>query len=122
MKKALFIFIILASCASPEGGSEELQPEIFKSKIDGGATVLDVRTPEEYSNGHIAGSQNIDFKDPSFDANILTLDKARPYAVYCASGVRSGKAAEIMRQNGFTNVFTLAGGLKTWKEKGLPLE
>lgn len=125
MKKYLIfsiVFIMLiAACSSP-GESPELQADMFKSKIDEGAAVIDVRTPEEYSGGHIASSRNIDIKDPKFLDIIQPLDKAKPYAVYCASGVRSGKAADIMREHGFANVFTLSGGLKTWREQGLPLE
>jgi rhodanese-related sulfurtransferase len=125
MKKCLIssiILIVLMAACSSSAESPELQADMFKSKIDAGAAVIDVRTPEEYSGGHIAGSQNIDIKDPGFLNTIQTFDKAKPYAVYCASGVRSGKAADLMRENGFTNVFTLSGGLKTWRQKGLPLE
>ncbi|MEJ0032643.1 MAG: rhodanese-like domain-containing protein [Bacteroidota bacterium] len=123
MKKILIVFILLVTgCSSPAGEAPEIQPDQFKSRIEQGAALIDVRSPEEYANGHIAGSQNIDIKDPEFLTKIQSFDKIKPYAVYCASGVRSGKAAGIMRENGFTNVFTLSGGLKAWREKGLPLE
>ena len=120
MKKVLIILIVMMAC-SVEGGAE-LQPEMFKSKVDAGAIVIDVRTPEEYSTGHIAGSQNIDIKDPDFMKKLDALDKTKPYAVYCASGVRSGRASDIMWENGFSNIVILSGGIKAWKEKGLPLE
>jgi len=119
MKIILPLFIILLACSSPESKNAAnylLQPE------ESGATLIDVRTVEEYAGEHIAGSLNMDINNPGFKENVLLLDKAKTYAVYCASGVRSGKAGELMRQNGFTSVFTLAGGLKSWKEKGLPLE
>jgi rhodanese-related sulfurtransferase len=64
----------------------------------------------------------MDVNDPRFMDNVALLDPKKEYAVYCASGVRSGKAAEMMRQAGFTSVYTLTGGVKSWKEKGLPLE
>jgi len=125
MKKLWILFIIIAACSSPESKNAQkvfLQPEEFKTKVDSGATLIDVRTIEEFANGHITGSQNMDINDPGFAENVRILDKEKQYAVYCASGVRSGKAAEIMRKNGFTNVYTLAGGIKSWKDKGLPLE
>ena len=125
MKIILPLFIILLACSSPESKNAAnylLQPEEFKTRLESGATLIDVRTVEEYAGEHIAGSLNMDINNPGFKENVLLLDKAKTYAVYCASGVRSGKAGELMRQNGFTSVFTLAGGLKSWKEKGLPLE
>jgi phage shock protein E len=121
MKKIFMVLVVMAACSSPETKSE-LQADPFKNMIDSGATIIDVRTPEEYASGHIPGSRNINIKDPDFDRTILTLDKAKSYAVYCASGVRSGKAAGVMRDHGFMNVYTLEGGIRTWKEKGLPVE
>jgi phage shock protein E len=128
MKKIWIVFIVVAACSSPESKNAEntakvlLQPEEFKNKIEAGAMLIDVRTIEEYADGHIAGSLNMDINDRGFNDNVQILDKDRQYAVYCASGVRSGKAADIMRDSGFTNVYTLAGGIKSWREKGLPLE
>jgi phage shock protein E len=125
MKIILPLFIILLACSSRESKNETnylLQPEEFKTKIESGATLIDVRTVEEYASGHITGSLNMDIKNPSFEGNVAMLDKSKTYAVYCASGVRSGQAAELMRKSGFTSVFALAGGIKSWKEKGLPIE
>jgi len=121
MKKIVVLFFVLIACSKPNETSM-LGPEAFKSQIDSGATLLDVRTPEEYATGHIENSVNIDFKNSSFAENIEMLDKTKTYAVYCASGVRSGKAADLMKEQGFASVYTLEGGIKTWKDKGLPLE
>lgn len=128
MKKISIVFVVVAACSSPESKEAKnaekvlLQPEEFKAKVDAGAVLIDVRTVEEYAEGHITGSLNMDIKDPGFLDNVQILDTTKQYAVYCASGVRSGKAAEIMRKNGFTKVYTLAGGIKSWSDKGLPLE
>lgn len=121
----LVVILLVCSCSSKESKSDAkilLQPEDFKAKVDAGAILIDVRTVEEYASGHISGSLNMDVNNPGFKDNVLMLDKNKEYAVYCASGVRSGKAADLMRQNGFTAVHTLAGGIKTWNDKGLPLE
>ena len=125
MKIILPLFIILLACSSPESKNATnflLQPDDFKGKIDAGAVLIDVRTVEEYAGGHINGSLNMDVNNPRFNDNVLMLDRKKVYAVYCASGVRSGKAAELMRQNGFGSVYTLTGGIKSWRDKGLPLE
>jgi phage shock protein E len=126
MKNIFPLFIIvLAACSSPDSKNSTnylLQPEEFQSKISGGATLIDVRTVEEYASGHITGSLHMDIKNPGFKDNVMMLDRTKEYALYCASGVRSGKAADLMKKEGFESVYTLAGGVKTWKDKGLPLE
>lgn len=66
-------------------------------------TVLDVRTPQEYSESHIKDSRNIDFLAPSFNNEISKLDKTKSYKIYCRSGNRSAKAIEIMKAQGFKN-------------------
>lgn len=98
-----------------------LKPLDFKEKINivTGAVLLDVRTPEEVQKGYLKGALNLDFKSPQFTILIEGLDKEKPYLVYCASGVRSGKAADLMREKGFMKVYTLEGGLKAWKDEGL---
>lgn len=124
MKTLLPLFFIVLACSSPDSKNTNflLQPEDFSKKIESGATIIDVRSVEEYASGHITGSLNMDYNNPGFKDNVMMLDKSKTYAVYCASGVRSGKAGDLMRQNGFTSVYTLAGGTKAWSEKGLPLE
>ena len=84
-----------------------LNVEEFKAKMDDGKGVLiDVRTTEEYTGGHIEGAVNIDFYG-SFVNDILHYKKNREYYLYCRSGSRSGQAAELMAKNGFKHVWSL---------------
>ncbi len=77
-----------------------------------GATVIDVRTPAEYADGHLSGAVNIDFRNTSgFLAGVRQLDRDGNYVLYCRSGNRSAAAAARMRDLGFTNV-TDAGGFE----------
>ena len=76
--------------------------------------LVDARTPEEFSEGHIPGALNIDVKSADFDAQIAQLDTSRPVAVYCRSGRRSKLAAERMTNAGF-QVTELADGILSWK-------
>lgn len=87
-----------------------------------GLVVLDIRTPEEFAGGRIAGSSNLDFYEPDFAASLDTLDKDLPYFVYCRSGNRSSQAIETMRDLGFTEVYELDGGIVQWAEAGLPVQ
>jgi rhodanese-related sulfurtransferase len=83
----------------------------FKAGIaSGNVQILDVRTPEELSEGKIEGSINMNFYDGNFRDQVAKLDKAVPVYVYCRSGARSQKAMEIMRELGFTVVYELQGG------------
>ena len=76
--------------------------------------LVDARTPEEFSEGHIPGAVNIDVKSADFDAQIAQLDTSRPVAVYCRSGRRSKLAAERMT-NASLQVTELAEGILSWK-------
>lgn len=86
-----------------------------------GVVVLDIRTPAEVSQGHIAGATAIDFKSAEFAQEIAQLDRNTPYVVHCASGGRSTKSLKVFKKLGFTNVTHLDGGIKGWKAAGLPL-
>jgi phage shock protein E len=109
-----------ASSPSPAGvvlaSPEEAQALI----ADGDVTVLDVRTPEEFAAGHLAGAENVDFYATDFAEQIDTLDQGEQYVVYCRSGNRSEKATRLMAQKGFTTVADVDGGIVAWEAAGLP--
>ena len=80
---------------------------------------LDVRTAEEYMEGNIENSINIDFyKSMDFMKFLDKLNKDENYFVYCRSGKRSGASCQIMKEFGFNNVFNLEGGFLAWSENG----
>lgn len=94
----------------------------FKNVIDTqNAVVLDVRTPQEYADGHIAKATNLDVTAPNFEDQVELLDKSLAYAVYCRSGNRSQTAAEILEKHGFKRVYGLDGGIQSWHQAGLPV-
>ncbi len=78
------------------------------------AQLIDVRTSGEYNGGHIGNAKNIDFNGANFKTNIAKLDKTKPVLVYCQAGGRSGKAAAMMKEMGFTKVYDLEGGYGNW--------
>jgi len=71
--------------------------------------VIDVRTPAEYSEGHLDGAVNIDVQDPNFGTILSQLPTDGEYVVYCRSGNRSAQAVEIMKASGFTHVADAGG-------------
>ncbi|MBZ4191142.1 thioredoxin domain-containing protein [Niabella beijingensis] len=85
-------------------------------------TILDVRTPDEYTSGHIAGSVNINWNDSSFGEKAQLLPTNLPVYVYCLSGGRSAKAAAYLRGQGFKQVYEMEGGMMKWRAAKLPEE
>jgi rhodanese-related sulfurtransferase len=83
--------------------------------------ILDLRTPEEYAQGHIAKSRLLNFYDSSFKTQLETMDRNQPYIIYCRSGARSGEAMKTMQEMGFRKVFNIKGGTLAWQAKGYPL-
>ena len=84
------------------------------------AALVDVRTPEEFSKGHLKKAYNFDWNGNEFDNQIQTLDKFKPVFVYCLSGGRSSEAAAKMRSEGFKEVYELDGGIMKWRGANLP--
>lgn len=78
--------------------------------------IIDVRTVKEFKEGHIRNSQNICVSDDNFEERASALDKNKPVYVYCRSGKRSAKAAEILKEMGFKEVYDLDGGYLNWED------
>jgi rhodanese-related sulfurtransferase len=83
--------------------------------------IVDVRTPEEFAQGHIEDAVNIDVEDASFATAIAGLDPEVTYLVYCRTGNRSASAVAQMRSAGLSDVIDVEGGVVSWTEAGLPL-
>jgi rhodanese-related sulfurtransferase len=88
---------------------------------DPSVVVIDVRTPAEFAEGHIARAQVVDVSAADFADQIAKFDPSGTYFVYCHSGNRSGQAAAIMASLGFASVYDLDGGIIAWKGAGAPL-
>ena len=128
-----FVFILLtmaASCqeATDAGKSKQagskvnatLSLEQFKAKLDGKKNyiLVDVRTPEEFGEGHIEGARNIDVQNgETFDAEFNKLDTKKTVLLYCRSGKRSRKAADKLEAMGFRKVYDLKGGFLAWENE-----
>lgn len=83
--------------------------------------VLDVRTPEEFAEGHLEGAVLVDFYDADFADQLAQLDPDVPYLVYCRSGNRSGQTLPLMQQLGFGSASDIDGGILAWADAGLPI-
>lgn len=81
--------------------------------------LLDVRTKEEFDEGHLANSLNINVFDDDFKAKAAKLDKAKPIFVYCYGGGRSEEASDILAEMGFSRIVNLLGGYRDWTKARL---
>lgn len=83
--------------------------------------ILDVRTPEEFSKGHVQNSINIPVQDIQDKVEQIVPDKTTTTYLYCLSGSRSIVAANTMIKMGYKNVFNMTSGLLSWRAKKFPL-
>ncbi|MCX7548200.1 rhodanese-like domain-containing protein [Xanthomarina sp. F1114] len=95
--------------------AEEMQDILDLEEVQ----LIDVRTPEEFNDGHITNAQNINFYSDTFEEDILKLDKSKPVILYCKSGRRSAACSEKLVEAGFVKVYDLKGGITQWKHQGL---
>jgi rhodanese-related sulfurtransferase len=118
MKKLVLVllFITLSSCEHQETKFKVLEYQTYKNNVlNKNVQLFDVRTSEEYNLGHIEGSINIDFKNQKkFNEFFGNLDKKKPLYLYCRSGNRSKKSADILLELGFSEVYDLKGGFVEW--------
>jgi len=89
-------------------GGGKVATSIVKQKLESGAVIVDVRTPDEFRDGAYPGAKNIPLSD--LGSRMAEIPKDKPVVLYCASGARSGSAARAMKQAGYADVIN-AGGL-----------
>jgi thioredoxin len=116
--------ILFNSCSNGQtnGIKTSLSAIEFADKINElpTAVIIDVRTPDEFSKGHLVNANNYDWNGNNFDKQIAPIDKSKPVFVYCLSGGRSSSAASKMRSEGFLTVYELDGGIMKWRSANLP--
>ena len=89
---------------------------------EGGVFLLDVRSQEEFQNGHIPSAVAIPLKDLPRRMKELPRDRTQPILVYCNTGDRSGRAARLLYNEGRKDVYVLLGGLRAWTAAQKPIQ
>lgn len=84
--------------------------------------IVDVRTPEEFQQGHVPNAINVPLSDIIDNPAILRSSKEKPIVLYCRSGYRAGKAAEALHKEGHQNMRHLEGDMQGWLKAGLSVE
>lgn len=108
--------------AAESGVIAKISPQQYVSDFENATRphlLLDVRTPEEFASGHIAGAVNISVE--SLASRLSEVPQDQPVVVYCRSGNRSATASQILSNAGYTGIYDL-GGINAWQSAGLPVE
>lgn len=122
--------ILTAGCAeeseAPTQTIEDVTTEeafnlIQENKSNPNFIIVDVRTPQEFAEGHIENAINIDFRSDAFKDEIGNLDRTRKYLLYCRSGNRSRGALSVMTELGFKEVYHLSAGIIGWAKAEYPV-
>ena len=111
--------------AAKASALKDVTPDEAALLMKGKAPVLvvDVRTPDEFAEGHIPGARNVDFLGDDFEKQIAALPAGRPLIVHCAAGNRSSKAVvKIAALQKSAQIFHLKSGFNGWKAAGKPVE
>ncbi|RNL84898.1 rhodanese-like domain-containing protein [Sinomicrobium pectinilyticum] len=109
MKYFLVIFCCLSGMFA-QGQVKDVDITKMDEKELAGKFLVDVRTPEEYGEGHIQGALNLDYSNPDFIGQWEGIDKETPVYLYCRTGKRSAKASKTLDSLGFKEVYNLKGG------------
>lgn len=122
---SLIAVLFMATCGvkAENPGLETLSTEEFKNRLaeDTSAYLLDVRTPDEFSDGHLAGAHLLNWLDPqTFKTDAENLDKSKTIYVYCRSGRRSNEAGRYLVERGY-HVVDMDGGILAWEKAGFPV-
>lgn len=118
---ALPYFFFLTACAQNQAVKLLNSIEFEKLIKDSSGTLLDVRTLGEFKNGHIKEAGQLNYYALDFRQKLLLLPKDQPVYLYCNTGYRSQRAAEILVENGYKKVYNLEHGIMEWNLNNLPV-
>lgn len=119
----LIIFFSFAGYLLHAQSKQQLTPDAFEQLLQEkeSATLVDVRTPGEFQQGHLTNAINVDFYGKDFKAQLGKLSKDKPVFLYCASGGRSNSTLQYLTNAGFKEVYNLSGGIQAWTKARKPV-
>ena len=118
---ALPYFFLFTACGQNPNVKQVNSIEFEKLIKDSSGTLLDVRTLGEFKNGHIKEAGQLNYYALDFRQKLLLLPKNQPIYLYCNTGYRSQRTAEILVKNGYKDVYNLEHGILEWNLKNLPV-
>ena len=112
----ILLALVGVSCQQSVNSITKVDKTFLKEEVLGkDVQLVDVRTPEEYEAGHIQGAVNYNIiNSEAFLGQIKALDKDQPVYLYCKMGGRSDRAANLLKEQGFSKIFDYSGGYNDW--------
>ena len=116
-----FFVVVFTELRRKASGLVNIEPIAAVQLINNDAVVIDLRSVDTFSQGHIVGARNIPADELDAKMNNLEDLKSKPIVAVCDAGVTSTKAVNTLREAGFESVFGLKGGMSGWGQAGLPV-
>ena len=116
-----FFVVVFTELRRKASGLVNIEPIAAVQLINSDAVVIDLRSVDTFSQGHIVGARNIPADELDAKMNNLEDLKSKPIVAVCDAGVTSTKAVSTLREAGFESVFGLKGGMSGWGQAGLPV-
>ena len=117
----LVVVILLIRSNAVKGGKKITPQELVSLTNQDAAKLIDLRSPNEFADGHITGSINIPYADIEDRLHEIKLQEGKSLVLICDSGSQSANAGEVLNKSGYQNTVILSGGIGAWKLDNLPL-
>jgi rhodanese-related sulfurtransferase len=121
-KRTAFWVLSLLSFSAYSGNVRDISQQELLEADANNLVIVDVRTPEEYQQGHVPNAINVPLSEIIDNPALLLSAKGTPIVLYCRSGYRAGKAAEALQKDGYQNLSHLEGDMQAWLKEGLAVE
>jgi len=121
-KRSAFWVLSLLSFSAYSGNVSNISQQELLDADANNLVIVDVRTPEEFQQGHVPNAINVPLSEIIDNPAILLSSKGKPIVLYCRSGYRAGKAAEALQKDGYQNLSHLEGDMQAWLKEGLAIE
>jgi rhodanese-related sulfurtransferase len=116
-----FLLVVFTELRRKATGMLAVQPGDAVKLINSDAVVVDLRSTEAFSKGHIVNARSVPFDELEGHIDKLGKFKSKPIVTVCDAGITSNKAANSLRNSGFESVYNLKGGMTAWSQAGLPV-
>ena len=116
-----FFLLVFSELRRKASGLASVDASAAVALINNDGVVIDLRTAEAYSRGHIVNAKNIPFDEFDAASDKLTKFRNKPVIAVCDSGISSRKAVDALRKTGFESIYGLKGGMAAWGQAGLPV-
>lgn len=121
-QRTAFWLLSLLSFSAYSANVSDISPQQLLELASDSIVIVDVRTPEEYQQGHVPNAINVPLSEIVDNPAILASSKEKSIVLYCRSGYRAGKAANALQKDGYENLRHLEGDMLGWLKKGLAVE